>query len=110
MFSYLEDHLRTLDLKVQENLGRVAEVEIELRTLGAFLQTAHHGVASQLAPYNVTYARSEVGLLIRVCKSMLRKWFDMGLFCVLCRMYYNPILALLAIALLAKVDEDGAGV
>lgn len=37
---------------------------------------------------------------------MVRKWFDAGIFCVLRCMHFVPILALLAIALLAKVNWD----
>lgn len=48
MFLYLADHLCVPGSKVREHLGRIGEIEIEVKTLGAFLQTIHYGMIHQL--------------------------------------------------------------
>lgn len=41
------------DAKVHEHIGDIAEVEIELTMLGAFLRTVRRGVGHRLASYDV---------------------------------------------------------
>lgn len=82
-------HLRTSDSKDPEHLGRVAEVEIELTTLGELLRMFRHGVVSQLAPGDMTRGCGEDGIPIRVSEGMVRKWFDTVIFRVLRRFHCN---------------------
>lgn len=39
---------------VRQNLGRMAEVEIELTNLGAFLRTVRNGVVNRFGTSNMT--------------------------------------------------------
>lgn len=104
LFSYLADHLRILESKVREHLGRITKTEIKLTTVGAILRTVGHAVVSFLEPDDMTLVCSEDGVLIRVSQGVVQKWFDMGIFRALRRMHRTPILSLLAIARLAEVE------
>lgn len=64
MYSYLVDHFRMSNSKVRERLGCIAEVEIELTTLGAFLWTVRHGLVSRLAPDEMTRVCGDDGALV----------------------------------------------
>lgn len=100
MFLYLGDHLRTSGFRVQEHSGRIAEVEIEVTTLGALLCTVRHVVIS----HDMIRVCGEGGVLVRVAQEFIRKWFEMDNFRVLRCIHCNPILAKLSIARLAEVD------
>lgn len=64
MFSDLVDHLRMSSSNVWHHLGRIAEADIELTTLSAFLHTVCHEVIIQLALDDMTRACGEGGVLI----------------------------------------------
>lgn len=61
-------------------------------------------------PVDMAPVCSEDGVFIQIFQGMVRKWVDMGIIRVLRRMHSNPILALLAISQLAKVDWGVPGV
>lgn len=95
--------------RVCENTGRMAEAEMALTTLGAFLETVRQGVVNPLATEYVTRVCGNYGVLIRVSHSMICQSFATRIFRVLCHMHCSPILAPLAIARLAEVDSDATG-
>lgn len=110
MFSFLADHLRMSGSKVCEHLSRIVEVKIDLTAVVVFLRTVRHGVLSRLKPDDMTRVCGEDSVPIRVSHGMVRKWFDMDIFRVLRRAHCNPILALLEIVWLVKVDWNKTGV
>lgn len=77
---------------------RIETVEIELTTLSALLRTVHYVVVNCLVPDDVTRVFGDNGALIPASEGIVRKLFDILILLVLCRMHYNPILALLTIA------------
>lgn len=109
MLSFLADHLRMSVSTVGEHLGLIVEIEIELKPLGAFLETVCHQVFNRLSKDDMNCVCGYDGVLIRAFQSMVRQCFAMGIFSVFRRIHCNPILALLAIALLAEVDLDASG-
>lgn len=54
MLSNLVDHPRMLSSRVQEHLSDIAEVEIAVTTLDAFLRTVRYGVISRFTPDALT--------------------------------------------------------
>lgn len=110
MFLHLADLLRQSGANVWEHLGCVAKVEMELTTLGMFLQTLLHRVMTSLTPDNVTRFCGYDCVLIRASKGTICFWFAMGIFRVLCRIHCNPMLVLLAIDRLAEFDRDAKSV
>lgn len=93
-------------LKVWDHLGCTAEVEMELTTLGTFVHTVRYGHLNRLPPDNVTPVCLNDIVIIRLSQVVVRRWFEMGIFVVLCGMYRNPTLALRAMARLTEVDCD----
>lgn len=91
-------------------LVRVAEFEMALTTLVAFLQTDRHAVVTRLAPDDMTHVCGNDGVLIPVFQGMVCSWLDMCIFRVLLSMHCNPILAFLTTAPIAEADRDVTGV
>lgn len=98
MFSYLTDQVCMSGLRVREHLSCIAEVDIEVAKLEAFLRTVRHGVTSRLTPDGMTRVCGEGVDLIRVAHEMIPKWFETGSFRALRHMHCNPILGILVIA------------
>lgn len=96
--------------RVREDLGRMAVIEIELMTLGAFLRKVLHRVVNRLATDNTTRVCGNGDVLIRVSQGTFRQWFATGFFRVLRGVHCNPTLASLAVARLAELDCDATGV
>lgn len=110
VFYCLVNHFCLSGLRVREHLGRMAEAEMKLTTLGAFFRTVCHAVGNHLPTEDVNCVCGYDGVLIRVCQGMVRNWFAIGIFYVLRPMHYNLLLSLLAIAWFAEVDWDSIGV
>lgn len=106
MFSHLAIHHRVSGSKVREHICGIAEIEIEVTTLRAFLRTIRFEEISRLAPYDMTRVCRDGGVFIRVAQWIVRKWFQMGMFRVLRHMQCIQILAILAIVCLIKVDWE----
>lgn len=66
LFLYLSDYFRISFATVREHLGRIAEVEKELTTLGAFHRIVRYGVVNRLALDNITRVCGNEGVLFRV--------------------------------------------
>lgn len=96
--------------RVRGHLGRRAEVEVEFATLGAFLHTVRHETVNRIATKKSAGDYDSDSVLICGSQSMIPQWFCMGIFRVLRRMLFNPILSLLAITLLAELDWDATRV
>lgn len=97
-------------LRIRDHLDRMPYVEMELTKFSVFLWTVRHGVVNRLAPNDITSICGNDGFSIRFTQSMVRQWCSMGIFFDSCRMHCNPILALLEIARLAKIDWDATSV
>lgn len=78
-------------MKVWEHSGRIEVVEIELQALGASLRVVSSEIVNCVAPDDMTRVCGADGFLIRVSQSMIRKWFGMGIFCVLRCLHCVPI-------------------
>lgn len=83
MTSYLSDHLCLSGSKVWEHLGRIAEVEMELTSVGALLETVCQSDVYCLALDYMPHFCGGNGVLNRVSHGMIHKWFDRGIFRVL---------------------------
>lgn len=106
IFLYFAHHLHTSGSRLRENSGRITEVKIETTTLAAFLRTVYYCVISGISPDDMTRVSGECGFHIRVAQGIIRKWFELGTVRVLQRKHRKPILEILAIARLVKVDWD----
>lgn len=73
-------------------------------TLGAFLRTVRHRVASLLVAGDMTRVCGNDGILICVFPDMVSQLFATSILRILRRMDYHQILAHSAIARLAEVD------
>lgn len=72
-----------LSSKVREHLGRIAEIKIDLITLGVFLRTIGQGVVNCLDLDVMTRICGDDSVLIRSFQSMIRTCFShMDLPCV----------------------------
>lgn len=80
MLLYVADHLRSSGLKVREYLGRMAEVEIEMSTLGAFLRTVRRKVFNCSAMDNMTRVYGSNGVLIPVFRGTFHHGFATATF------------------------------
>lgn len=109
MFSHIADLLRMFKLRVLAQLGRMGEVGMKLKTLGAFLRMVRLGYFNRLATEDVARVCSCDYVLIRVCQGMVRQWFSRGIFRVLRCMNCSPILAGPTIARFAEADLDATG-
>lgn len=96
--------------RVLEHLGCIAQVEIKVTTLGAFLQAVLDVVISRLGLADMTCVYGKGGVLIRVGQKIIRKQFEMVIFRPLRHMHCNTTLPTLAIARLAEVDWEDSGI
>lgn len=106
VYSYCTDKYRNGSAAGRLVIGRLAEVEYVVLSLGAFLRTVEHGPASRLAHEQMVKACAGRGVLLPVPGSLIGQWFLPGLFAILRDMYVDPVLALLAIARCAEVNWD----
>lgn len=73
MFFSLASHLRMSGLRVHERLDRIAEVEIELTTLGGVLRAVRHVVVNRLPMEDISCVCGNDGVLSSVSQDVDRR-------------------------------------